>query len=206
MWLSPNLFDKHGYRLARLVQPPGNNPVLLALAWMNWDQIIQLLKCMAWGKVSWLCKTTCHDNEVRQKVESAQDLICIKGRKVSKPGILFFSDCFGKICMAIYQPTGFIESQDSCPWVYVSLEGKSNLLPLVRIGMNPVCSSQLTHWCWCDCLILHTNPLKLFSCCQLPLQEEFPYWSILRVWSKSSFSHTDPVPWSVSHFAYWIAG
>lgn len=114
---------------------------------------------MAWGEVSWLCKTTCHDNEVRLKVESAQDLICIKGRKVFKPGILFFSDCFGKTC----QPTGFIELQDSCPWVYSSLVGKSNLLPLVRIGMNPVCSSQLTHWCWCDRLFPYNYPLKLFS-------------------------------------------
>lgn len=130
---------------------------------MNWDQIIQLLRCMAWGEVSWLYKTTCHDNEVRLKVESAQDLICIKGRKGSKPGILFFSDCFGKICMTTCQPTGFIESQDSCPRVYFSLVGKSNLLPLVRIGMNPVCSSLLTHWCWCDCLFPHNNSLKLFS-------------------------------------------
>lgn len=118
---------------------------------------------MAWGEVSWLCKTTCHDNEVRLKVESARDLICIKGRKGSKPGTLFFSDCFGKICMTTCQPTGFTESQDSCSWVYFSLGGKSNLLPLDRIGMSPVCSSLLTHWCRCDCFFPHNNPLKLFS-------------------------------------------
>lgn len=78
---------------------------------MNWDEITQLPKCMACGEVSWLCKTTCHDNEVTLTVEPAQDLICVKGRKVSKSKLLFFSDCFGKISMTISQPAGFIESR-----------------------------------------------------------------------------------------------
>lgn len=61
---------------------------------MNGDEIAHLPKYMACKEVSWPSKTNCHGNEVRLTVESAQDLLCIKGTKVSQPRILFSADGF----------------------------------------------------------------------------------------------------------------
>lgn len=76
-------------------------------------------------------------------LESAQDLICIKGTKVSQPRILF-SAGFGKTQVLTSQPTGFGESLGSVPRACFSLGGTSDLLPSVRVGMTPVLSPQPT--------------------------------------------------------------
>lgn len=77
-------------------------------------------------------------------LESAQDLICIKGTKVSQPRILFSAEGFGKTQVLTSQPTGFGESLGSVPRACFSSGGTSDLLPSVRVGMTPVLSPQPT--------------------------------------------------------------
>lgn len=99
---------------------------------------------MACEEVSWPSKTNCHGNEVSLTVESAQDLICIEGTKVSQPRILFSADGFGKTSVLTSQPAGFGESLGSVPRAGFSLGRTSDLLPSVRVGMTPVLSPQPT--------------------------------------------------------------
>lgn len=160
MGLSPDFFDKHGALPGKVGSTSRELfcGSLLALAWMNQDEIAQLLKWMAWGKVFGSSNHLSHktSNEAKLVVESAQDLICIKDRKAlaTKPRILFSWDRSRKICQ--WSPS----QQDlESHWVAFrelnfSLVGKTSLFPLVMVGMNSV-------------LFLSVNPLALM-CLSFP--------------------------------------
>lgn len=84
---------------------------------MNRDEITQLSKCVASGEVMRLCETTCCGVELRLTVESAKDMIWLKGRKA--PGVkaqgLVFLRLLRKVWTMTSQPTGFVESMGSFP-------------------------------------------------------------------------------------------